>query len=176
MKNQLIALTLLSFLALAACEKETVTPEPNQPTNPTNPNNPNNPGNPGANQWTVDGITYTHVTNSAVWNGGGATHGLMGSGSNDSLVSFQIWFKTNTPRTGTYNIVPFFGLFGSTDSMAVALSVTIGSRGWYSIANSGTIAVTNDAGVISATATNTTIKRTTSDSTNTITGNLTYRP
>jgi len=173
MKNQLIAFALLFSLTFVACNKENVVPEPNQPNNPTNPNNPNNPGE---NKWTVDGITYTHTTNSAVWNGGGTSWGLMGNGSNDSLVAFQLWFKTNTPRTGNYNIVPFLGLFSSTDSFAVAISVSIGSKGWYSVANAGTIAVTNNAGVISCTATNATIKRTTTDSTSTITGNLTYRP
>ena len=173
MKNQLIAVVLLFSLAFAACEKETVVPEPNQPNNP---NNPNNPANPGANKWTIDGITYTHITNSAVWNGGGTTWGLMGNGSVDSLVAFQLWFKTNTPRTGNYNLVPFLSLFTTTDSMAVAVSVSLGARVWNSVANSGTIAVTNDAGVISCTATNTTIKRTTSDSTTQISGNLTYRP
>lgn len=173
MKNQLIALALLFSLAFAACEKETVVPEPNQPNNPSNPTNPTNPG---ANKWTINGITYTHITNSAVWNGGGSTWGLMGNGSADSLVAFQLWFKTQTPRTGNYNIIPFLSLFSSTDSMAVAISVSLGTRVWNSIPNSGTIAVTNDAGVISCTATNATIKRTTSDSTTVIAGNLTYRP
>lgn len=173
MKNHLIALLLLSILALSACKEETIIPEPNQPNNPTNPNNP---ANPEANKWTINGITYTHITNSAVWNGGGATWGLMGNGSADSLVAFQLWFKTNTPPTGNYNIIPFLSLFSTTDSMAVAISVSLGARVWNSIPNSGTIAVTNNAGVISATATNTTIKRTTSDSTTTITGNLTFRP
>ncbi len=168
MKNFLFLALLSSALGFTACEKEAVTPDP-VPTNPTT-------NNPGENKWTVEGITYTNTGSSAVWNGGGTTWGLMGNGSNDSLEAFQLWFKTNTPRTGTYNIIPFLSLFSTTDSNAVAISISIVNRGWQSATNNGTVAVVNTNGVVSATVTNIPVKRTT-DTTNTIvSGNLTYRP
>lgn len=169
MKKLFLFAFLVTTVSFISCEKEEVNPNPN-------PNNPGNPVNQGENKWTIEGVTYTNTANSAVWNGQGSSWGLMGNGSNDSLVAFQLWFKTNNPVSGNYTIQPFISIFTSTDSTIVAISASLGSRVWQSVANSGTVTVTNTNGVISATATNISIKRTDSENTTVLSGNLTYRP
>jgi len=169
MKKIILMAVLLASASFISCEKEAVTPSPSTPA-------PNNPANPGENKWTIEGITYTNTASSAVWNGQGASWGLMGNGSNDSLVAFQLWFKNNNPVSGTYTIQPFLSIFTSPDSTIVAISASLGTRVWQSVANSGTVTVTNTNGIVSATATNISIKRTDSENTTSISGNLTYKP
>ncbi len=103
----------------------------------------------------------------------------MGGGTNDSISSFQIWFYSQTPATGTYKIVSYLTKLGSADPMEVSVNTSYGSIAYRSQNDGGSVTVTNVNGVISATVNNLTLKTsfdgTTGDST-VLNGNLTYRP
>lgn len=131
--------------------------------------------NAGENKWTIGGTTYTNVSNSAVWNGGTGNWGLMGNGSTTPMNAFQIWFNTQTPPSGTYNIKNATSRKEDTD---VWISTTVVDVAYRS-ANKGIVTVTNTNGVISASLSNITLRTDffgVSGDSIIITGNLTYRP
>ncbi len=131
------------------------------------------------NTWTLNGKTFVHSTSSAVWNGSGTNNGLMGSGTNDSLGAFQIWFYSQTPATGTYKIVSYLTKLGSTDPMEVSVNGAYGSIAYRSKNDGGSVTVTNVNGVVSATVSNLTLKTSfdgTSGDSAVINGNLTFHP
>lgn len=131
------------------------------------------------NTWTFNGKTFVNSAPSAIWNGSGTNNGLMGGGTNDSLSSFQIWFYSQTPASGTYKIVSYLTKLGSTDPMEVSVNTSYGSTAYRSKNDGGSLTVTNLNGVISATVNNLTLKASFDGTTGdpiTLNGNLTYRP
>jgi hypothetical protein len=104
-----------------------------------------------------------------VWNGSGTNNGLMGGGTNDSISSFQIWFYSQTPASGTYKIVSYVTKLLSTNPMDVSVNTSYGSNAYRSKDDGGSVTVTNVNGVISVTVNNISLKTgfdgTTGDST-----------
>lgn len=168
MNRKLFLAMIVLATALGACKKSNNADE-SPKTNPI-------PVNVEANKWTFKGTTYTHVINSAVWNGSGTSNGLMGSGSNETIIAFQIWFYSRTPATGAYKIMSFTDKLLSSDQNVVSVNAAIGSVAYRSKTNGGTVNVTNTNGVISASVKDVELVMDGAGEIEKITGNLTFTP